>query len=261
MSNFVRVSVEGNIASLKSTALDILRDLFGKDGLFINERIDVWQNVDGSNVLEAALDEPCDTEAVANLNHLALFTTLAFTNRHDPKPYIISERCANTLREIFWKVAFENGKMNETTVKTLQYIMDSSEDNYCSTYPDVYLYLVDTPQNCFERCKRRGRHEERHYTLNYFEQLHEFHEKWLSSPDTLAFTTVYKINVNGLNSDQLREALEKFWIFMIKKKELVFGSSTSPKKSVSFQDEESDPSEIGDNEENDQPTSIPPTSG
>ncbi|KAE8738824.1 hypothetical protein FOCC_FOCC015683 [Frankliniella occidentalis] len=59
--------------------------------------------------------------------------------------------------------------------------MQSSKDPFRSAHPDYYIYLRDTPENCFARCKKRGRIEEANYTQSYFDLIHRFHELWFSN--------------------------------------------------------------------------------
>lgn len=45
------------------------------------------------------------------------------------------------------------------------------------------MYLRSTPEVVYERMKARGRPEESSVTLEYLQQLHASHERWLMSND------------------------------------------------------------------------------
>lgn len=45
------------------------------------------------------------------------------------------------------------------------------------------VYLRSTPEVVYERMKARGRPEEKSVSLEYLQQLHDSHERWLMSND------------------------------------------------------------------------------
>lgn len=45
------------------------------------------------------------------------------------------------------------------------------------------MYLRSTPEVVYERMKARGRPEESSVSLEYLQQLHDSHERWLMSND------------------------------------------------------------------------------
>lgn len=45
------------------------------------------------------------------------------------------------------------------------------------------VYLRSTPDVVYERMKARGRPEESNVSLEYLQQLHDSHERWLMSND------------------------------------------------------------------------------
>lgn len=51
--------------------------------------------------------------------------------------------------------------------------------------PDLYIYPRTSPIVAAERTKKRMRNEKNNIGIEYFDQLHEYHEKWLISPESI----------------------------------------------------------------------------
>lgn len=77
----------------------------------------------------------------------------------------------------------------------------------------ISVYLRSTPEVVYERMKARGRPEESSVTLEYLQQLHDSHERWLMTNDE-KFNT---IPVLVLNADTTLDEI----INQYKKHELV----------------------------------------
>lgn len=67
------------------------------------------------------------------------------------------------------------------------------------------MYLRSTPEVVYERMKARGRPEESSVSLEYLQQLHDSHERWLMTNDE-KFNT---IPVLVLDADTTLEEIEK----------------------------------------------------
>ena len=62
-------------------------------------------------------------------------------------------------------------------------VLDASVDRLIEQVPalrvDAVVYMRTDPSTCMERVRSRGRFEEASIQLDYLEQLHERHERWL----------------------------------------------------------------------------------
>lgn len=70
------------------------------------------------------------------------------------------------------------------------------------TRNDFSIYLRATPENCYERIKKRGRPEEIPIDLSYLRLLHGLHEDWLSVRGS---DNIIVLNMNGTPEEALNE--------------------------------------------------------
>jgi deoxyadenosine/deoxycytidine kinase len=168
----MHISLEGNIASGKSTFLSRLNERILAKGLNIKmymEPIAIWTNFNGVNVLEKMYKEP--------KQYSYLFQTMASTTKIDQLyPAIkmgqnfIAERSIMSQRNLFIPSLFENGAITELELEMLRAQMQSAH-KHLNMEPDLFIYLKVTPQEALRRTKIRSRHEESEESLQYLEQL------------------------------------------------------------------------------------------
>lgn len=60
---------------------------------------------------------------------------------------------------------------------------------------DIIIYLKTSPEKAMERVLSRGREEEKNITLQYLQEIHQFHENWLSKEND------NQTNIITLNGD------------------------------------------------------------
>ncbi len=170
--------VEGNIGAGKSTFLAMMRDNLKVHVVF--EPHEKWQNVGGAdNLLEKFYN---DTQRWAYT-----FQTYAFITRileqeahayhYSQSPHIL-ERSVFSDRYCFAKNTFEQGLMSALEWKLYQEWFAWLVEKYVHQ-PDGFIYLRTTPEVCYQRLLKRGRHEEVAVSLEYLTQLHNKHEDWL----------------------------------------------------------------------------------
>ena len=176
--------VEGNIGAGKSTFLKILRDNLACQVVY--EPLAMWQNVGGGhNLLENFY---VDTPRWAyTFQSYAFITRTVKQKQHALKnPYStqVLERSVFSDRHCFAKNLFETGIMsNLEWTLYLEWFSWFLDDHVAK--PDGFIYLRTTPQTCYNRLLKRNRKEEQVVPLQYLEQLHEKHEKWLMQKENI----------------------------------------------------------------------------
>ena len=170
--------VDGNIGAGKSTFLKMVQNHLQVQ--VVLEPHEKWQRVVGEeNLLEKFYN---DTSRWAYT-----FQTYAFVTRvieqqtqakQNPHSIQVLERSVFSDRYCFAKNAYELGFMNALEWKLYQEWFAWLVDNYVAK-PAGFIYLKTDPSICYERLKKRNRHEETDVSLQYLQQLHDKHEAWL----------------------------------------------------------------------------------
>jgi len=186
--NPVRISIEGNIATGKSTFIKILEDASAREDWEITpEPVSTWTQIDGQNgeassggnLLKLFYDDAprwsYTFQSYALLSRMRL-QRAPFGLRTQAR---LSERSIHSDRYIFARNCFETGLMSETEWAIYQdwstYLLDSLGELQL----DGFIYLRADPDVCAKRMSKRGRPEEQGVTVEYLKQLHEKHERWL----------------------------------------------------------------------------------
>lgn len=191
------VSLEGNIGAGKSTFLKILSQHLAAQ--FVFEPHEKWQNVAGENLLERFYK---DKERWAYT-----FQTYAFITRvlhqqekakENPTQLQILERSVYSDRYCFAKLLYESGALTKFEwklyVEWFSWLVDGFTEK-----PSAFIYLRTSPEVCYERLKKRNRHEEAQVPLEYLVALHKAHEAWLIEN---SFSEMDKVPVLILDMDQ-----------------------------------------------------------
>lgn len=164
----MRVVIDGNIGSGKSTQLNLLKDL----GFRVRkEPINEWP-------LELYYSDPVRWGFLMQLSVLSSFA--------DPEDDVIFERSMQSSRLVFWDV------MNKTPEEDRVY---TSLYEKLKWTPDLVIYLRSDPEKCFERIEKRGQSGDNGISLNYLRALHTKYEQ--------NDENVYTIDVEGLNEKEI----------------------------------------------------------
>ena len=169
--------VEGNVGAGKSTFLKMLDHYLNAQ--FILEPHELWQNVNGENLLDKFYTNPSrwaytfQTYAF-NTRIWAQQSALknSFSNIH------ILERSVYSDRYCFSDVLHENGNISNLEWTLYTEWWDRVVQEYCPV-PTGFIYLRVSPEMCYERIKQRSRSEESGVPLSYLQKLHERHDRWL----------------------------------------------------------------------------------
>ena len=169
--------IEGGIGAGKSTFLKVINTFLNAQVVY--EPHKMWQNVRGENLLEHFY---ADTKRWAYT-----FQTYAFVTRvlerekaaiNNTYPFQILERSVYSDRYCFAKNCYELGTMSSLEWKLYQEWFSWLVESYTAK-PNGFIYLQTDPIVCYKRLLKRNRQEETNVTLEYLQQLHEKHEKWL----------------------------------------------------------------------------------
>ena len=179
------ISIEGNIGAGKSTLVKILKQILSKsnslDYAFIQEPVDEWLKLtdsDGQNILDKFYSDQKSWSYKFQMN--AFISRLKRLQQSMNKYSLtICERTVDTDRKCFARQLFEDGKISLIEWKLYDewFLWLTSDKRYKKPIGTIYL-RVD-PKMCLKRINKRDRREESNIPLNYLENIHQKHEKWL----------------------------------------------------------------------------------
>ena len=176
------ISIEGNIGSGKSTLLHEFQNHF-PEVICLQEPVEEWKKIVDSNnvtILEKYYE---DQKRWAFSFQMMAFITrvkcIRDTIKNFPNALIVTERSVFTDREIFAKMLFDSGK-----------IEDIEHDIYLRWFDELtsdisiqnIIYVKTLPELCNERICKWNRKGE-NIPLEYLQTCHAYHENWLSKTD------------------------------------------------------------------------------
>jgi deoxyadenosine/deoxycytidine kinase len=176
------IVVQGNIGSGKSTFVDKLKTRYGarKDICFLQEPVNEWLTIkdkQGVNILENYYkDQPKYAfmfQMMAYISRLAMLKRAIESNQYE---YIITERCLNTDRNVFCKMLYDDGLIEDIGYQIYNKWFD--EFNNFNTVDYIHIYLKTDPIVSKTRVDKRARVEES-IPIEYLTKCHEYHDKWL----------------------------------------------------------------------------------
>lgn len=177
MNNIKTVYIEGNVGSGKSTFLSLLKDHL--DLQIVYEPIELWQNIDGHNLLEKFF---LDQRRWA-FTFQSYIVATRIDQLHDAVMYNHGrvqcvERSVFSSRYCFAQNLFDTGKMSDLEWALYQKLWDRDIRDEISK-PSGFIYLRTPAEICFQRIEHRGRNEEHPISLQYLKQLEKKHDDWL----------------------------------------------------------------------------------
>jgi deoxyadenosine/deoxycytidine kinase len=180
------IVVQGNIGSGKSTFVEKLKTRYGarKDICFLQEPVNEWLTIKdkhGINILENYYkDQPKYAfmfQMMAYISRLAMLKRAIESNLYE---YIITERCLNTDRNVFCKMLYDDGLIEDIGYQIYNKWFD--EFNNFNTVDYIHIYLKTDPIVSKKRVDKRARAEES-IPIEYLTKCHEYHDKWLLTTD------------------------------------------------------------------------------
>lgn len=218
------ISIEGNIGSGKSTLVKMLKETYSNNNnvVFLEEPVDIWQTIKDKN------DETILTKFYRNQSKYAFpFQMMAYISRismlktavkENPGKIIICERCVMTDKNVFAKMLYDSGNIEEVNYQ----IYLKWFDEFINEIPVTgIVYVKAEPEVSYSRVVKRNREGES-IPLEYLKQCHQYHEEWLSQSD---------MDVLILDANKDKNFTEKDydnWMFVINS---FLQLQTTPKKS------------------------------
>lgn len=171
------VIVEGNIGSGKSTFLDHYRNL--SDFAVYQEPVEKWRDLDGHNLLQLMYTDP-DRHSYTFQSFVQLTMAQLHTAKTN-KRIKIMERSLWSARYVFAENLLRSKKMAPSEFEVLKAWFEFLKGcpNEVDLSVDLVIYLRTTPEVAYERLKARARSEEKIVSLEYLQDLHNLHEKWI----------------------------------------------------------------------------------
>ena len=207
------ISIDGNIGSGKSTFVTMLKEYFAtkKSDIsicFLQEPVDMWNEIkdkDGKTMIECFYSNP-DKYSFA-FQMMAYISRLSILKNEFKKGYdiIFTERCLFTDRNVFCKMLYDDGKIDDIEYQ----IYNRWFDEFISEFPEIeYIYIKTSPEVSDERIKERARKGET-IPIEYLKKCHEYHEEWLDTNNKIIIDGNLS-NKEKINREKWIEEIEKF---------------------------------------------------
>ena len=210
-------NVEGNIGSGKSTLVSILeKELKSINSIpivYVQEPVDEWSTIkdkDGETMLEKFYNDQYkyafSFQMMAYISRLSLVKRII---RNNPNAIIICERSVFTDKEVFAKMLYDDGKIEEVNYQIyLKWFNEFIDDIPVSGI----IYVNTTPENSKSRVNIRARPGE-DIPLEYLKKCHNYHNTWLNDMGKLVYNFDGNINFrDGLRTqsiDNIKEFIKQ----------------------------------------------------
>ena len=178
------ISIEGNIGSGKSTFVSYLQKTM-KNVVFLQEPVDEWDTIrdkDNETILSKFYgDQMKYSFAFQMMAYISRLALLKKTVEQNPDAVIITERCLNTDREVFARMLFDKGHMEEVEYQIYIRWFYTFQSEFPITH---YVYLKTDPKTAYERVLKRNRPGEKIEDY-YLARCHMYHENWLQKAESV----------------------------------------------------------------------------
>jgi len=178
-------SIEGNIGSGKSTLVKVLSEklhhIAHTPVIYVQEPVSEWNNIkdrDGKTILEKFYaDQPKYAFSFQMMAYISRLALLKRVIKENPNAILITERSVFTDKEVFAKMLYDEGKIEEVNYQ----IYLKWFDEFIEDIPITGLiYINTTPEKSKERVDIRARPGE-NIPLEYLKQCHNYHTKWINN--------------------------------------------------------------------------------
>jgi len=226
----LKISVDGNISSGKSTLVSKLVEFFPKSNAaesgdyafnleVVPEPLEKWCNLNGHNLLDMFYKDPIKSNFL--FQHYVQLTRLEDTVKGSNSTNAnmsqdsgvdtgeitkvrVMERSLQNNRYCFLELARRKDKMHPAEFTVLAEWYNWLEKNLDLSL-DVIIYLRTKPETAYSRMKARARSEESSCPLEYLTDLHESYEDWLIRKNVPGNESVIKQDVLVVDAEQSKE--------------------------------------------------------
>lgn len=215
----VIISIEANIGCGKTTLLEKLEKsgIFKENVVFMKEPVDIWEKIKDDNTSETMLSKfyndidkysfPFQIMAYITRLHL-----LKKTIEENPMvDVIICERSLNCDKEIFAKMLYEDGKIENILYNVY---LNMFEMMTCYELNGI-IYLHTEPAICQQRIKQRNRNGEDSISLEYLEKCQKYHEDWLKNDNSVLSCPVLDIDATKEIDDTVIGDILRFMLRIV----------------------------------------------
>ena len=210
-------NVEGNIGSGKSTLVRILekelKSINSIPILYVHEPVDEWSTIKdkhGETILEKFYNDQYkyafSFQMMAYISRLSRVKQII---RDNPNAIIICERSVFTDKEVFAKMLYDDGKIEEVNYQ----IYLKWFDKFINDIPvSGIIYVNTTPENSKRRVDFRARQGE-DIPLKYLEKCHNYHNNWLADSNEIIFNfdgnNNFRDNITTQSIDNIKDFINQ----------------------------------------------------
>ena len=192
-------SVDGNIGSGKSRLVEDLQEFYKdrNDIHFVPEPVEEWHSVvdkDGTPILTNLYKNPKKYafrfQMMAYISRLDLLRKAIKENKYK---IIITERSVSTDKNVFAKMLYDDGKIEEDeyTIYNKWFYSFLDDINVSGL-----IYVRASPNICSERVIKRNREGET-ISIDYLENCHKYHENWINGEKCTKYVIDADINLDN----------------------------------------------------------------
>lgn len=221
--NLKIISIEGNIGSGKSTLLEYLKSHYANNPYvrFLKEPVDDWAKIkdkQGNTMLQKFYENQekysFPFQMMAYISRLSILKNeienirICEAESNTINTYlVITERSLYTDREVFAKMLFDQGKIEDVCYQIYLHWFDE----FIKEFPTIYSVYVKTEANkCYERIHKRARVGEELIPLAYLDDCHKYHESFVEKQTN-------KILLDGNQDIYKNETIVEKWLAEIEK--------------------------------------------
>ena len=210
-------NVEGNIGSGKSTLVRILeKELKSINSIpivYVQEPVDEWSTIkdkNGETILEKFYNDQYkyafSFQMMAYISRLSLVKQII---RDNPNAIIICERSVFTDKEVFAKMLYDDGKIEEVNYQIYLKWFDEFIDDIPVS---GIIYVNTSPENSKSRVDFRARPGE-DIPLEYLEKCYNYHNNWLADSSEIIFNfdgnNNFRDNITTQSIDNIKDFINQ----------------------------------------------------
>ena len=213
MNGNIICSIEGNIGSGKSSILQFLKSKNYDNVVFVDEPVDLWNLItdkDGITILQHFYkSKEKFSFAFQMMAYITRLKMIKEAVKINTNCIIITERCLETDKNIFEKMLYDEGFINDIEHKIYASWFDEFKE-----YANVskIIYVGTDPEICSKRIAKRNRTGESDIPLDYLKKCHEYHHSWIMGFGCFTLVIDGNLENNNINStfNSHIESIERF---------------------------------------------------